>query len=145
MRTTHLLASSVLHVAHLLPLRRLRIARSGPLRHLFRSGESMTGLGILSAAFAAALVVVCGALYAACLAFGRLRASTALTVIASLAYLGLVASALTLAGTLGLRGAWWVVVATMLVGYWFLPRAIWRLSTATHAAEIRATPSPTEE
>jgi hypothetical protein len=105
----------------------------------------MTGLDILSAALAAALVVVCGALHAACLAFARLRASNTLTVIAAFAYAGLVASALTLAAALGLRGVWWLVVAAMLVGYWLLPRAIWRLSAETHEPEIQATPSLTED
>jgi hypothetical protein len=98
----------------------------------------LTRLDILSAALAAALVVVCGALYAACLALGRLRASTALAAVAWLAYAGLAASTLVLAAVLGLGGRWWGLVATLLAGYWLLPRAIWRLSTATHGEDERA-------
>ena len=92
----------------------------------------MNNVEILSGALSAALVVVFGAAYAACLALGRLRASRRLLRAAWLAYAALAVGALLLARSLQLRGGWWLLVVAMLIGYWFIPRAIWRLSAATH-------------
>jgi hypothetical protein len=95
----------------------------------------LRSLDILSGALSAGFVVVCGASYAACLALGRLRDSTRLIHAAWLAYAGLAFSTLLLASALRLHGGWWLLVATMLIGYGLLPRAIWHLSAATHRAE----------
>jgi len=94
-------------------------------------------LDILSGALSAGFVVVCGASYAACLALGRLRHSQRLTHGAWLAYGGLVISTLLLASALHLHGSWWLLVATMLIGYGLLPPAIWHLSAATHGTDER--------
>jgi hypothetical protein len=94
----------------------------------------VSSLDILSGALSAALVVVCGALYAACFALGRLRSSRVLGTIAIGAYTALVVSAFVLADALALHRGWWLLVVVMLVGYWFAPRTIWRLSAATHSA-----------
>ena len=92
----------------------------------------MNGIDLLSEISSAASIVVLGASYAACLALARLHASRTLAVFAWLAYVGLVTSACVLVHALRLSAVWWPLVATVLAGYWFLPRAIWRLSAATH-------------
>ena len=93
----------------------------------------MNGAEILLGAVAAASVVLTGALYAFFFALGRLRASAVLLRIAWIAYGLLVLSTSLLVRAMSLQGAWLWIVATMLVGYLLAPRAIWHLSTATHA------------
>ena len=94
----------------------------------------MNGFELLSEISSAALIVVLGASYAACLALARLRASRTFAILGWLAYVGLATSAVVLVHALRLNAAWWPLVAMLLAGYWFLPRAIWRLSAATHRA-----------
>ena len=84
------------------------------------------------AALCAAAVVVLAAGYAALLALARLRERNVLRQAASGAYGGVVLAAAGLAWALRLDGLWLVLVAVLLVGYFFAPRAIWRLSVATH-------------
>lgn len=86
-------------------------------------------------AIAAACIVVGGALYAFLFALGRLYASTMMTRFAWAAYALLVACTFVLARALELGGAWLWVIAAMLIGYFFAPKAIWHLSVGTHADE----------
>ena len=87
---------------------------------------------LAGAAFAAAGVVLCGAAYALLLALGRARNSMALRRGAWLAYGGVVLATAALGWALQLSGLWLVLVAVLLVAYFAAPRAIWRLSVATH-------------
>jgi hypothetical protein len=95
----------------------------------------MDAADMLVGALTGAMVVVSGALYALFLAIARLRASRALARLSVAAYLVLVVCALLLSSSLALSPIWYVVVAVMLAGYWLAPRAIWRLTEATHAPE----------
>lgn len=87
--------------------------------------------------FSAAMVILCGALYALLFAYARVRQRPRLMPLAYLAYLGLVASVLVLATVANLfaTGFWTLIVALMLVGYLFAPHAIWHLCVGTHAHE----------
>ncbi|MGJ0485130.1 MAG: hypothetical protein ACR65R_11450 [Methylomicrobium sp.] len=39
------------------------------------------------------------------------------------------------AKALHLEGHWRILTVLMVIGYWWMPRLIWRLCTATHAHE----------
>ena len=87
---------------------------------------------LAAAAFCAAAVVLCGAGYALFLALGRARNRIGLRRAAWLAYGGVVLGAVGLSRSLHLDGLWLAVIGVLLVGYFVAPRAIWRLSVATH-------------
>lgn len=87
--------------------------------------------------FSAAMVIMSGGLYALLFAYARLRHRPRLMWLAYAAYLGLVASVITLATAANLFGStfWIIVVALMLVGYLLAPHAIWHLCVGTHRDE----------
>ena len=87
---------------------------------------------LAAAGLSAAAVVLCAAGYALLLALGRARNLAFLRHFALLAYAGVVLAAVGLCWALRLQGLWLVLIAVVLVGYFFAPRAIWRLSVATH-------------
>lgn len=87
---------------------------------------------LAAAGLSAGAVVLCGAGYALCLALGRARRSAGLRHASLIAYAGVVLAAATLCWALELRGPWLLLVAVLLVGYFVAPRAVWRLSVATH-------------
>lgn len=89
--------------------------------------------GILWGTIAGATIVVAGGFYALFFALGRLRNSRAMMAISVLSYAALVLSTIVLARALNLTGFWLFVAAVMLTGYFFAPRAIWRLCVGTHA------------
>jgi hypothetical protein len=95
----------------------------------------MNAADLLLSVIAGALVVISGGLYALLLAFARLRASKHLARLSLAAYFILVVCAFSLAESLALSAAWYVVIAVMLFGYWLAPKAIWHLTVATHAPE----------
>ena len=90
---------------------------------------------LAAAGFAAAAVVLCGAGYAVLLALGRVRRKPILCRAALVAYAGVVVAAVALAWALRLDGLWLALVAVLLIGYFVAPRAVWRLSVATHPEE----------
>ena len=90
---------------------------------------------LAAAGFSAGAVVLCGAGYALLLALGRSRGSMVLRRAAWFAYAGVVLAAVSLAWALRLDGLWLVLVAILLIGYFAAPRAVWRLSVATHPEE----------
>ena len=73
-----------------------------------------------------------GAFYAICLALGRLKTLAFLLRISYAAYAGLVVATVLFAWAMNLTGWWLALVVVLLVGYFVAPRAIWRLSVATH-------------
>ena len=87
---------------------------------------------LAAAGLSAAAVVLCGAGYALLLALGRARGSAVLRRAALIAYAGVVLAAAGLSWALELQGPWLLLVAVLLVGYFAAPRAVWRLSVATH-------------
>ena len=87
---------------------------------------------LAAAAFSAAAVVLCGAGYALLLALGRTRNSLVLRRAAWLAYAGVVLAAVALSWALQLSWPWLALIGVLLIAYFVAPRAIWRLSVATH-------------
>ena len=90
---------------------------------------------LAAAGFSAAALVLCAAGYAILLALGRARGLAVLRRVALLAYAGVVLAAVALCWALRLQGLWLVLVAILLIGHFFAPRAVWRLSVATHQEE----------
>ncbi|MEW6120676.1 MAG: hypothetical protein AB1593_11375 [Pseudomonadota bacterium] len=87
--------------------------------------------------FTAALVILCGGLYALLFAYARVKNAPRLMPLAYLSYAGLAVSALMLARAANLfdSGFWSVVVVLMLVGYLVAPHGIWHLCVGTHSEE----------
>lgn len=85
--------------------------------------------------FSAALVILCGALYALLFAWSRVTRRPWLMPWAYAAYLGLTASVIVLGRAANLfdGGLWTVVIALMLVGYLLAPHGVWHLCVGTHA------------
>lgn len=85
--------------------------------------------------FAAAMVILAGALYALLFAYARVKQRPRLMPLAYAAYFGLVVSVLVLAVVAHLfaTGFWTFIVALMLIGYLLAPHAIWHLCVSTHA------------
>lgn len=90
---------------------------------------------LMLAAIAGAMVIVCGAMYAGLFALGKKLDRPAFMAGAYAGYAGLLASVVVLTRTLNLDGAWQVVSAVMVVGYFVAPRLIWHLCTGTHVSE----------
>jgi hypothetical protein len=100
--------------------------------------QVVNGADIVVSAIAGAGIVVSGALYALFFALDRMRQASWLRAAAWISYLALVVCTVLLAQALSLDGIWLVVIAVMLIGYLLAPRAIWRLSTATHTHDDQA-------
>jgi hypothetical protein len=90
---------------------------------------------IMTAVIAGALIVLCGALYAATLAFARLYAQRSLAALAYGFFAALAGCVFVLARALDLSGQWAILVGLVLAGYLVAPHLIWNLSVATHADE----------
>ncbi len=95
--------------------------------------ETMGIENLILGTMAGAVVVLAGAFYALFFALGRLQSSNAFMLASLFSYGLLVAAVWVLAVNLRLSGFWIVVAATMLVGYFLAPRAIWHLCVGTHA------------
>lgn len=101
-------------------------------------GEALSLQDIFFSTMAGAAIVLAGALYSLFFALARLRRSRSLGILSLLAYAMLAAAVYVLINALALKGFWIVVTGVMLIGYFFLPRAIWQLCEGTHASD-RAT------
>ena len=104
-------------------------------------GEALGLKEIFFSTMSGAAIVLMGALYALFFALGKLHASRALIAASFGAYALLAAAAYVLSDALALNGIWILVTAVMLVGYFFLPRAIWYLCVGTHAGAATTTDS----
>ena len=87
--------------------------------------------------FSAAMVIVCGGMYALHFAYARLKNAPRLMPLAYLAYLGLFVATMFLADAANLfnNTFWTVIVVLMVVGYLIAPHGIWHLCVRTHEAE----------
>lgn len=85
--------------------------------------------------FSAAMVILCGGLYALVFAFARVKGLPGLMPLAYVGYIGLVIATGFLAWSANLLTSpfWSVVVALMLLGYFVAPHGIWHLCVGTHA------------
>ncbi|MCA1978710.1 MAG: hypothetical protein LDL19_05680 [Thiobacillus sp.] len=94
--------------------------------------------------FTAALVILCGGLYALLFAYARVKDTPRLMPLAYLSYAGLAVSALVLAHAAHLFDSafWTLVVGLMLAGYLVAPHGIWHLCVGTHGDEDHAAPEP---
>lgn len=100
---------------------------------------------IMLAAIAGAMVVMLGAVHAFFLALARLRRSKVFMNWAWISYAAFFLAVMTLAWTLRLNGFWTWIVLVMLLGYLLAPRAIWRLSVATHPQHQEGSSGETPE
>lgn len=94
-------------------------------------------LGTLSGA----AIVLTGALYSLFYALGKFHSSQLSILAAYGSYALLAVAVYFLVDSLALNGVWLVIVAVMLAGYFWVPRAIWQLCVAVHSDE----PLPTKE
>lgn len=83
--------------------------------------------------FSGALIILSAAVYAALFAWGKLRGGALVRYGSWLAYGLLLACVAAFVKALNLEGHWRFLVVLMVVGYWWMPRLIWRLCTVTHA------------
>lgn len=92
--------------------------------------------------FSAAMVILCGGLYALLFAFARVKNAPRLMPLAYTAYIGLAISAVTLANAANLFNStfWTIVVLLMLAGYLLAPHGIWHLCVRTHEHEDKEEP-----
>ena len=98
-------------------------------------GEPMGLQDMFFGTMAGAAIVLMGASYALFFALGRLHQSNSMLAASLASYLLLALATYVLVDALSLNGVWIVVTTVMLVGYFLLPRAIWRLCVGTHAGE----------
>jgi hypothetical protein len=87
--------------------------------------------------FSAAMVIMCGGLYALLFAYARIKHAPRLMPLAYASYLGLLVSTILLARAAHLFDSpfWTGIVLLMLVGYLIAPHGIWHLCVGTHAHE----------
>lgn len=85
--------------------------------------------------FSAAMIILTATLYAGLFAWGRISGHRAAHIGALLSYAGLLAAVGVFSLVNNFTGYWLLLSLTMLVGYAFMPYAIWRLCVATHADE----------
>lgn len=95
--------------------------------------DPVASQSLLTAAVAGAVMVLCGALYAALFALARLGRRPGLMPWAYAVYGLLAVATLVLGRVLNLDGFWSGVVFLMLAGYLAGPHVIWKLCVGTHA------------
>ena len=78
-------------------------------------------------------IVVLGAGYAICHALAQIRSSPRFKWASLTCYLGLALSVLALTLVLEFANLWLGLSLALLLGYFFAPRFIWRLSVAVHS------------
>jgi len=85
--------------------------------------------------FSAAMIILSATLYAALYAWGKIRSKPRFYWGAALAYLTLLGCVLVFSQVNHFNGYWWLLSLTMVIGYAFMPGAIWHLCVATHGDE----------
>lgn len=85
--------------------------------------------------FSAAMIILTATLYAGLFAWGRISGRRAAYIGALCSYAGLLVCVGIFSLVNHFTGYWLLLSLTMLVGYAFMPYAIWRLCVATHADE----------
>ena len=83
-----------------------------------------------------AVIVLAGAFYAVFLALAGLQGKQTYRIAAYIAFGVLTCSVLVFVDALMLENIWIAVAVTMVIGYFFLPRAVWRLCVATHGEDL---------
>lgn len=85
--------------------------------------------------FTAAMIILTAALYAAVYAWGEITDRTAVRIGSLFVYALLLVCVVVFVNVANLTGYWQIVAVLMTLGYWWMPRFIWRLCVATHADE----------
>ena len=85
--------------------------------------------------FSGAMIILVAALYAGLYAWAQMSRRDSLHKWASLTYGLLLAFVALFSQVNHLNGHWLTLVVLMAIGYWWMPRLIWRLCAATHADE----------
>lgn len=100
-------------------------------------GEALSLKEIFFSTIAGAAIVLMGAMYSLFFALAKLHGSRMFDVAALGSFALLAVAVYVLSISLALEGFWVLVTAVMLVGYFFLPRAIWHLCVGTHAGAAK--------
>ena len=85
--------------------------------------------------FSAAMIILTATMYAGLFAWGRISGRRAAYIGALLSYTGLLACVGVFSLVNNFTGYWLLLSLIMLIGYAFMPYAIWRLCVATHTDE----------
>jgi hypothetical protein len=85
--------------------------------------------------FSAAMIVLIAAVYAGLYAWEKLHGGAWLRYGTWLVYGLLLVCVAVFAIAAHLNGHWRILVVALAGGYWWVPRLIWRLCTATHREE----------
>jgi len=86
--------------------------------------------------FTAAMIILVAVLYVALFTWSRMSGKKSLRLWALLVYLLLLACVLVFVKVMNLSGYWQFIAVLMALGYWWMPRLIWRLCTATHDDQV---------
>ena len=85
--------------------------------------------------FSAAMIILTAALYAGLIAWGKITHRKWINLSAWVAYAFLLLCVGIFSAVNHFTGYWLLLSVTMVVGYAFMPHAIWHLCVATHADE----------
>lgn len=85
--------------------------------------------------FSGAMIILVAALYAGLYAWAEMTRKISLRYWAGTVYGVLLICVAVFARTNHLSGHWLLLAVTMVAGYWWMPRLIWRLCVSTHAGE----------
>ncbi len=86
--------------------------------------------------FTAAMIILVAVLYVALFAWAQMSGKKALRVWAMLVYILLLVCVVVFVDVMNLTGYWRIIAVLMVLGYWWMPRLIWRLCVATHDDEV---------
>ena len=112
------------------------------ITEVIRMVEPVVAQYILLAAMSGAMVVLFGAAYAMLFAWAKIKKDPRFMIIAYFAYFILLIFTVLLAYTLHLSGFWYLIVAVMIIGYFFAPYGIWRLCVGTHESKNSGNKKP---
>lgn len=85
--------------------------------------------------FSASMIILSATLYAVLYAWGKIRSKRCFSLGAALTFVALLACVIVFSLVNHFNGYWWFLSLTMVIGYAFMPRAIWYLCVATHSDE----------
>lgn len=110
-----------------------RVIVSRRIKEIFIVIEPVALADFFLSFFSGAMIVLLAALYAGLFAWAQITAKAAPHYAALLVYGLLLVCVAIFAKVYHLNGYWQILTVTMVAGYWWMPRLIWRLCVQTHA------------
>ncbi len=95
--------------------------------------------------FSGAMIILIAALYAGIYTWAEIAKKSALHYWAIAAYVCLLGVVGVFSRVNHLNGHWLILTIVMAIGYWWMPRLIWRLCVGTHANENKSLNLTTRE